>query len=256
MLSRASLHAQLAPDARPGGLSPLNAAIVVLIAASVVVAILETEPALHVGREAAFRAVEMGFAAVFALEYLARLWAAGEDPRYRGLRGRVAYALTPTALIDLLALASLAAPLADGNGALLRLLRLARILRLAKLGRFSRAFRALSEAVRLRGHELVASLVIAGLLLLASSSLLYVVEGGAQPEAFGSIPRAMWWSVATLTTVGYGDVFPVTPLGKLLAGATAIAGIGLIALPTGILAAAFSDALQRAREAKEPAGDA
>lgn len=81
-----------------------------------------------------------------------------------------------------------------------------------------------------------------------TSTLLYLVEGEAQPDNFGSIPRAMWWSIATLTTVGYGDVYPVTALGKILAGLTAITGIGLIAMPTGILAAAFSDAMQRQRE--------
>jgi voltage-gated potassium channel len=83
--------------------------------------------------------------------------------------------------------------------------------------------------------------------LVGSSSLLYLVEAEAQPDAFGSLPRALWWSIATLTTVGYGDVTPITVLGKLFAGVTAIAGIGLIAMPTGVLAAAFSDALQRKR---------
>ncbi len=92
------------------------------------------------------------------------------------------------------------------------------------------------------------SLAIAGMLLLISSTLLYLIEGEGQPDDFGSIPRAMWWSIATLTTVGYGDAFPVTPLGKILAGFTALTGIGLIAMPTGILASAFSDALQRQRE--------
>ena len=95
------------------------------------------------------------------------------------------------------------------------------------------------------------SVMIAGLLMLVSSTLLYMVEGEAQPDDFGSIPRAMWWSIATLTTVGYGDAFPITPLGKVLAGFTALTGIGLIAMPTGILASAFSDALQRQREERE-----
>jgi voltage-gated potassium channel len=94
------------------------------------------------------------------------------------------------------------------------------------------------------------SVMIAGVLLLVSSTLLYIVEGDGQPEAFGSIPRAMWWSIATLTTVGYGDVIPVTAIGRLLSGLTALLGIGLIAMPTGILASAFSDALQRQRRNK------
>ena len=95
------------------------------------------------------------------------------------------------------------------------------------------------------------SLVIAGILLLVSSTLLYMIEGEGQPDDFGSIPRAMWWSIATLTTVGYGDAVPHTVIGRILAGFTAVTGIGLIAMPTGILAAAFSDALQRQREERE-----
>lgn len=94
-------------------------------------------------------------------------------------------------------------------------------------------------------YELLLSVGVAGLLLLLSSAFLYAVEAAAQPEAFGSVPRALWWSIATLTTVGYGDVTPITALGKLFAGITAVAGIGLIAMPTGILAAAFSDAFQK-----------
>jgi voltage-gated potassium channel len=140
---------------------------------------------------------------------------------------------------------------------ILRLFRLIRILSLAKLGRYSSAIRAMAEAVKSRRYELLMSLAIAGMLLLTSSTLLYIVEGDAQPATFGSIPRAMWWSIATLTTVGYGDVIPVTVVGRVLAGLTAITGIGLIAMPTGILAAAFSDAIQRQREArkhKEPVG--
>lgn len=137
---------------------------------------------------------------------------------------------------------------------LLRLLRLLRLVRLAKLGRYSLAIGAIGDALRDRRYELGASVAIAIVLLLVTSSLLYVVEGEVQPETFGSIPRAMWWSIATLTTVGYGDVVPITALGRTLAGATALLGIGLVALPTGILAAAFSDALARRRAARTESG--
>lgn len=253
MSIRAKIARRLDPAAWPEpGLSPLNRLLVLLILASVALAVLETEPALREGREAWFRAAEIGFTLAFGVEYLVRLWCAGEDPRWRGLRGRIAWATTPMALVDLFALVSLAAPLADGDGVVLRLLRLIRVLRLARLGRFSLAFVMLAQAVRTRGYELGASVVAAGVLLLVSSTLLFVIEGGVQPEAFGSIPRAMWWSVATLTTVGYGDVFPLTALGKICASMTAIAGIGLIAMPTGILASAFSDVVQSRRA---PSGD-
>ncbi|WP_372426005.1 potassium channel family protein [Salinarimonas chemoclinalis] len=253
MSLRAALTRQLDPKARSRpGLSALNRCIVALILASTALVVLETEPAVSAGREGLLRAVELGFALLFALEYAARVWCAGEDPRYRGMIGRLRWAMTPMALVDLLALASLTAPLAEGNGVVLRLLRLARVLRLARLGRFSIAGEALSEALRARRYELAVTSAAALVLLLLSSTLLYLVESGVQPDAFGSIPRAMWWSVATLTTVGYGDIYPVTALGRVLAAATAVVGIGLIAMPTGILAAAFSDTLQRRRDAGEP----
>jgi voltage-gated potassium channel len=127
-------------------------------------------------------------------------------------------------------------------------MQLARLVRLARIGRFSRALNLVFEAIRSRGTELLMAIGIAFALMLAAATLLYIVEGPVQPEAFGSIPRAMWWAVATLTTVGYGDVVPVTPLGRVLAAVTALAGIGFIALPTGILASAFTDALRRARD--------
>jgi voltage-gated potassium channel len=105
----------------------------------------------------------------------------------------------------------------------------------------------ISDAVRSRRYELGVSLLAAGAVLLASAVMLYLVEGQVQPDAYGSIPRALWWSIVTLTTVGYGDVYPVTLAGRMLGGLTALAGIGLIAMPTGILAAAFSDAFQKRR---------
>jgi len=238
------------------GLSPLNRLISVLIVVAVAVAILQTEPTISAGNEQLFRVLEIVFAVIFLVEYLARLWIAAENPELGGgWRARLRYALSLPALIDLLALSTLFLTLFGSEGAFLRLFRLVRILLLARLGRYSTALRAIAHALNSRRYELIASLTIAGMLLLISSTLLYLVEGPVQPDEFGSIPRAMWWSIATLTTVGYGDVFPVTPFGKLLAGFTAITGIGLIAMPTGILAAAFSDAIQHQREEKRSARD-
>lgn len=234
------------------GLSPLNRIIVVLIIAAVTTGILQTEPEVLTGNETLFRRLEIIFASVFLVEYLARLWIAPENPALGGgWKARLRYAVSLPAIIDFLALATLFLALVGSEGAFLRLFRLVRIFMLARLGRFSTAMRAIGEAIKSRRYELGASITIALMLMLISSTLLYVVEGPEQPEDFGSIPRAMWWSIATLTTVGYGDAFPITPLGKLLAGFTALTGIGLIAMPTGILAAAFSDAIQHQRETNE-----
>lgn len=247
------LYRNLHPPAwHKRGLSPLNRIVAAAIVAAVTLAILQSEPLVYAGNEGIFRAAEIVFAFIFLAEYAARIWIARDNPDYGPtFRGRLRYALTIPALIDLIATASLFMTLFGSHGAVLRLVRLFRIVALAKLGRYSSALNAIGQAIHSRRYELTMSLAIAGMLLLISSTLLYLIEGDGQPDDFGSIPRAMWWSIATLTTVGYGDAFPITPLGKILAGFTALTGIGLIAMPTGILASAFSDALQRQREAHD-----
>lgn len=249
---RARAYRNLEPTAWPHrGLSPLNRVLAALIVVAVFFAVIETEPTIIERRSGFLRAIEAVFTIVFLAEYLVRIWIAPEKPRYAGRFGRLRYMASVPALIDLLAILPGLFVFIGSEAFVVRLFRLLRILRLARLGRFSRAIDAITTAVNSRRYELLMSLTIAGILLLVSSTLLYLIEGTVQPDRFGSIPRAMWWSIATLTTVGYGDVFPVTPLGRILAGITAITGIGLIAMPTGILAAAFSDAIQMQRKAEE-----
>ena len=256
---RRRLHVQLDARAWPyGGLSPANKLIVGMIIVSACSTILETEPTLSAGYPGLFASLELIFTVFFLLEYCARLWTSVESERFGpGLKGRLRFVTSPAAIFDLLALAPALLSFVGNEAFLLRAVRLVRVLRLARLGRFSTAMVHIAEAVRSRRYELLLSLCIAGLLLLVSSAVLYLVEGSVQPETFGSIPRAMWWSVVTLTTVGYGDVYPVTLLGRLFGAVTAITGIGLIAMPTGILAGAFSEAIQRRsseakREPPEP----
>jgi voltage-gated potassium channel len=217
--------------------------LIVLIIAATLVTVLETEPALLRGSEQLFTGFEIVFTIVFTLEYVLRIWSAPEGPL-----GRWRYALTPTSLIDL---AVVVASLLTLAGAELMLLRLLRIARLAKLARYSPALAMLQRAIRARANHLLASLSMALVFLLLSASIMYAVEGAHQPDRFGSIPRALWWSVATMTTVGYGDVVPQTPFGQLMAGIISLSGIVLIAIPTGIMAAAFSDELHGA-EQKRP----
>lgn len=238
------------PGGRPG-LSRVNKFLVACIIVASAFAILETEPALLDGNETLFRTAELAFGTIFSIEYLARLWIAPELPAYAGRRfPRLRYAASLPAIIDLLAIVPTLASLGMGGGSvLLRFFRVLRILRLAKLGRMSDAWQDVVEALRSRRYELLLTISVAGFVLLVASTLMYFAEGLAQPEKFGSIPRAMWWCIITLTTVGYGDVYPVTVLGQFMAGFVALAGIGLIAMPTGILAAAFSDVVQRRRAA-------
>jgi voltage-gated potassium channel len=244
---RSRLYAELEPGAEGRrGLSFLNKIVCAFILISAASAILETEPALAAPYAGLFVAAEVLFTAFFTVEYAARVWTSVENPRCGpGWRGRLRYMLSPIAILDLLAFAPVLLSLGGGQSFVLRLFRLVRIVRLARLGRFSTAIQYIGEAIRSRSYELGLTMGIAFILVIMSSTLLYLIEGDTQPEAFGSIPRAMWWAAITLTTVGYGDVYPVTVLGRLVAGATAVCAIGLIAMPTGILAAAFSDAVQR-----------
>jgi voltage-gated potassium channel len=245
---RAYLH--LEPAARRGqGLSLVNAILVIMILVAAGAAILETEPLVSAGRESLFRLLELIFGIAFLLEYAARLWIAPENPAYARARSpRLKYALTPIALIDLAAVLPALFMFSSGSTLVLRFFRILRILRLAKLGRTSQALRHIVEAVRDRRHELMLTAGIVMIAMLISGSLLYWAEADAQPDKFGSIPRALWWAIVTLTTVGYGDVYPVTVLGRIFGGMFAILGVCLIALPTGIFASSFSDALQRHRE--------
>lgn len=245
---RARLYRQLDPEARKRGLSVTNVALAVFIVFASVVAILATEPTIYNQNARLFIMAEWVFGGVFIVEYLARLWVAPERPDApTPWRARLRFMLSFSGLIDLLTIIATLTPGAPA-GPLLRAFRLLRVLRLAKLGRMSSAWKYIGEAISSRRPELFLSLFFGVGLMVVSATLLYLVEGDAQPDKFGSIPRALWWAVATLTTIGYGDIYPVTPLGKLLASVTAVTSIGLIALPTGILAAAFSDAMARHRE--------
>jgi voltage-gated potassium channel len=148
---------------------------------------------------------------------------------------------------DLFVIAVTLLPFVAVNVVAFRLIRLLRILRLAKLGRLSTALRLLYSVIASRRYELIATLGLASTLLILGASSLYWLEGEVQPDKFGSIPRALWWAVITLTTIGYGDVYPITAAGKVVAAMVAISGIGLIAMPTGILASAFSEAVRKPR---------
>jgi voltage-gated potassium channel len=247
---RRMLHRQLDPEAwSDRGMSPLNAVLSAIILVTVAASIAETEPTVARGREHLFRIGEIVVGCLFLAEYAARVWTCVESSRHRHMRWpRVRYVVTLPAVIDLAAVIPAFFAVAGGSTYVLRLVRVIRIFRLAKLGRVSRAWRRLAEAVTERRTELALSVGLVVVAIIFAATLLYWAEGDVQPDKFGSIPRALWWAVVTLTTVGYGDATPITPLGKACSSLISIAGIMLIALPTGILAASFSDVLQRHRE--------
>lgn len=237
----------LVDPAVPGG-EAYDAFMAGLICANVAAMVLETVRTLYLGHRALFTAFEAASVAVFTLDYLLRLWVCTLDPRYAApVRGRIRWARTPLALVDLAAVLPFYLPMTGADLRFVRAARLLRLVRMGKLARYSGALQMVGRVLAGKKEELVTTGLAAGALLLGSSALMYFVERGAQPEAFSSVPAAMWWGIATLTTVGFGDVYPVTGLGKALSGVIALLGIGIIALPTGILSAGFIEELQSRR---------
>lgn len=242
--------------ARPGdGASrAFDLFIIVLILANVAAMVADSVPEVAArwgGPLAVFETVSV---IVFTAEYGLRLWSCVERPDFeRPIAGRLRFALTPLALIDLLAVLPFFLPFMGWDFRFLRMLRVFRLARVAKLARYTTAVSSIGRVIHARRDELWASLSFMLILIIIASSLLYFAERDAQPDHFGSIPDAMWWAVVTLTTVGYGDIFPVTPVGKLLAGSIAILGIGMVALPTSILGSGFVEEVARKRATAEPA---
>jgi voltage-gated potassium channel len=215
-----------------------------LIALNVLAVILETVPVVEEGWRDWLRAFDLLSVIIFTVEYILRLWSAVEDSAFpRPVAGRLRYASTPLLLIDLMAILPFYMPLAGLDLRILRGVRLFRLFRILKLARYSEALRTLGRVFARKRAELTLTLAAVGFLLLLASALMYYAESGAQPDKFSSIPAAMWWGVVTLTTLGYGDVYPVTPMGRALGGVFAVIAILLIALPTAILGASFTEEL-------------
>ena len=249
---RRAVHRQLEID-RPErkGLSATNWLLVLAILLSLVLYTAETEHEFRTSQEGVFGFLNDIVLWIFGVEFFLRLWSAGVERRFSGARGLWAYvAANPfMVLVDFLAFGPELLLIAFGF-APPSWLRSLRVFRLLKMARYIPAFSLVVDALRSCMQELLVSLSLSVVLWYLASVFLYLAESEAQPEKFGSIVRAMWWGVATLTTVGYGDVYPETALGKILAGVVAVIGLGAVALPSGIIAGAFMDRYRARREAK------
>jgi voltage-gated potassium channel len=218
--------------------------IVSVIIIDVLAMILASVPEYDARFGAVFTVIKVGAVLVFALEYLARLWSVvGHSPRELSpSQDRIEYALSSLGIIDLLAFLPASIALLAGDRATLLLLGMLPFL---KLVRYSPAMRSLLSALHAERRTLIGCLVILAGAVLLFASLLYAIEHNVQPDKFGTIPQAMWWAIVTLGTVGYGDVVPVTPLGKLVSVFAIVAGLMMIALPVAIISTAFADEIRR-----------
>lgn len=224
----------------------VHGALIALVVASVASVVLETVPSLQAKFSLQFEAIEFIAFVGFTIEYALRLWTAPESAAYFGMtpwKARFAYAKTPYAIIDLITILPFYLGLvAPGDFRVLLLLRLARFF---KLARYSPGMRSLVAALQAERKALGASAVIILGVVLVMASAMHIAEHTAQPDKFGSIPESMWWAIATITTVGYGDSVPITVAGKLIAGVAALMGFLLLALPVGIVATAFAEEIHR-----------
>jgi voltage-gated potassium channel len=221
-------------------------AIVTLILLNVAAIIFETVPEMHARYHSWLYGFELFTVAVFTVEYALRLWTAVEIPylkRMKPWKARLSLAKSWPLLIDLMAI--LPFYLQHFIPLDLGLLRMLRLLRFLKLSRYSPAMHTLIRVLKNESKALVGAALLLLMALLFSATLMYHIESGAQPDRFGSIPQAMWWSITTLTTVGYGDTIPITAAGRLLGGLTMVFGLCILALPVAIISTGFAQEVHR-----------
>jgi len=243
-----------------------DAFILSLILTNIIAVVLGTVSAVRIKYSDFLYYFEIVSVIIFSIEYILRLVVCTENGKFKQLAqkenifsnliARLHYIVSPFAVIDILAILPFYLPMfISFDLRFIRILRLFRILRLLKASRYTRSIKAIGRVIQQKKMELLTTFVMMLMMLLMASSFMFYVENQAQPKIFSSIPATMWWGIATLTTVGYGDVYPITLLGKLLAGLIAVLGIGIVALPSGILASGLIPEFENLKEGFVDKGD-
>ena len=226
--------------------------ILALIVLNVVAVIAETFQ-LPQGVQTAFDVIEAVSIVIFTAEYLLRLWTAPlQYPTKTPAVARLKYVFSFMAIIDLLAILPFYLPMVfPFDLRVLRAMRMIRLLRLMKINRYTNALYVIGQVFKAKATQLISSVMVVGLLMLISSVLMYYIENPVQPEIFENAFSGLWWAVATFTTVGYGDIYPITWAGRIVSAIIAMLGIGMVAVPTGIISAGFIETMDKADDTPE-----
>jgi voltage-gated potassium channel len=220
--------------------------LLVLIFMNIISIMLESVHDINMTYGRFFKDLEFFSVMVFSVEYVLRVWTCVENPKYENPGwGRLRYVTSTMALIDLLSIIPFYLSFLPVDLIFLRIIRLFRLFRLLKIARYLKALRLIQAVLRERKEQILLTVMFVLFLLVIVSTLMFYVENEAQPKVFSSIPASMWWGIETLTTVGYGDMLPLTIYGKLLGGMISVLGIGLFALPAGIISSGLSDHLHK-----------
>lgn len=230
----------------------LNAFIIVLIILNVAAVMIETVQPIHDKYADFFHIFDMVSVFIFTIEYILRVWSCNHDPKYQhSFHGRLRYMLSTEALIDLVAILPFYIHVVVGlDLRVLRILRLLRFFRLFRLTAYMKSAKIVRNVFKSRANELRLSFVLIAFVIIIAACLLYFAEHEAQPKVFSSIPATLWWAVVTVTSIGYGDMVPVTSLGKVLSGLISLSGLAIFALPAGIITAGFLEELNKVKKKK------
>ena len=220
--------------------------IIFLIVINIIFVIAETFDIPDTPRKVMY-IIEAVSVIIFSIEYILRVWTSDLlYPEYRPLKARFKYIFSFMALVDLIAILPFYLPLLIPlDLRVLRIVRVFRLLRIFKINRYTKALGLIAQVFKNKAAQLISSMMVVGILIIIASVLMYNIESAAQPDTFSNAVETMWWAVATLTTVGYGDVYPVTAAGKILATIIAFLGIGMVAVPTGIITAGFTELIEK-----------
>jgi len=223
--------------------------IISLISVNVLVVIIETEESVLDEYGYLFTPFEVFSIIVFTAEYAGRIIVCKLNPKFQNSKyARIRILFTPMMLVDLAAILPFFLPFVVTDVRFIRIIRLLRLFRLFKLARYSDPMQTLGDVFKSKAGDLAVAFFILFIVLIFASSLMYYAEHEAQPDVFSSIPASMWWGVITLTTIGYGDTYPITTAGKIIGSGVAILGIAVYAIPTGIMASAFTEELHKKRQ--------